>query len=220
MRAPDHHRNRSFKDEINEFLKRYELTESSHDSAVSFFLRLRDDPDRRIDKIWKKLVDDNPSIDTASGRELFLKSLMDPWDGAFLADAITKVDAITRTARRDRETKIKKRLARSFSKTSAREFLAHLHDASTDLQLFAKAEELRESLYQIKLYPLIDIRSDHAGSRTRTVFMRLASRLMHRTTGKWNDDEVATLTDIAFPGKETTSIRMVQSARQSLRRAT
>jgi hypothetical protein len=49
--------------------------------------------------------------------------------------------------------------------------------------------------------------------------MRLASRLMHRTTGKWHDGEVATLTDIAFPGKET-SIRMVQSARQSIRQTT
>jgi hypothetical protein len=45
----------------------------------------------------------------------------------------------------------------------------------------------------------------------------MASRLMYRLTGKWHDDEVADLTDIAFPDKETT-IRMVQSARQSMRR--
>jgi hypothetical protein len=221
MRAPDHRRNRSFKDEINKFLKRYELTESSPGSA--FFLRLRDDPDRRIDEVWKKIVDDNPSIDTASERELFLKNLMDAWDGIEIADIAAKSEVLERRIQ-DVTTKIKKTLARSLSETtSAKELLALLQNAGKELQLFTEMEELYDvtskALYQNKFYQLIDIRSDHAGSRPRTVFMRLASRLMHGTTGKWHDDEVATLTDIAFPGKET-SIRMVQSARQSMRRTT
>jgi hypothetical protein len=201
----------SFKDTITDFLKQYELTGSD---LAAFFLRLRDDPDRRIDKIWKKIVDDNPSIDTASERELFLKGLMGAWDGARLADIQAKVDA---PWFENEETKIKKALGRSFSKTSARELLALLHDASAKLQQLAKMEELYEGLYQNKFYQLIHIRSNHAGSRTRTVFMRVASRRMYETTGKWHDPEVATLTDIAFPDEEATSVDMVRSARRGIR---
>jgi hypothetical protein len=211
MRAPD--RSSSFKDIITEFLKQYELT----GSLAAFFLRLRDDPDRRIDKIWKKIVDDNPSIDTASERKLFLKNLTDPWDGAELADLMAKFAHIRKV--QDKETKIKKALARSFSKTKtpARELLALLQDASTDLQRFARLEELDEALRQNKFHQLIDIRSNHAGSRTRTVFMRLASRRMYETAGKWHDKEVAMLTDIAFPDEvEATSIDMVHSARRGV----
>jgi hypothetical protein len=84
------------------------------------------------------------------------------------------------------------------------------------LQPYAKFEELNEAMRQNELYPILTIRSDHAGSRTRTVFMRMASRLMHRTTGEWHDDDVATLTDIAFPDEEATSIDMVRSARRGI----
>jgi hypothetical protein len=213
MRAPSQGSS-SFKDIITEFLKQYELTRSS---LSAFFLRLRDDPDRRIDKIWKKIVDDNPSIDTASERELFLKRLTDAWDAAVLADIMAKIDEVNLQEVRDKKRKMKKALARSFSKMSAKELLALLHDASTDLQQFAKLEDKLEELRQNRLYPILNIRSNHAGSRTRTAFMRVASRRMHETSGKWHDKEVADLTDIAFPDRETT-VRSVQAARQFTRR--
>jgi hypothetical protein len=227
----------SLKDAITEFLKKYKSDRDGEqpstldddltafflrpldDDLTAFFLRLRDDPDRRIDEIWKKIVADNPSIDTTSGRESFLKELTDPWDYALLADNAARVRAYRRTLQ-DEETKIKKALIRSLSKTSGRKLLADLHDAITKLQPFAKFEEIYEGFCRAELYPLVNIRSSRAGSRIRTVFMRTASHLMHRTTGKWHDDEVATLTDIAFPGEEATTIRMVQSARQSIRRTT
>jgi hypothetical protein len=212
MRAPGRG---TLKDEINEFLKRYELG----DRTSVFFLRLRDDPDRRLDKIWKKIIDDNPSIDSASERELFLKSLMDPWDSAFIADVAAKVAEERRRALQGEKPKIKKALARSFSKTSARELLALLHDASTKVQRYAEFEELYEALRQNRLYPLLNIRSDHSGSRSRTVFMRMASRLMHRTTGQWHDDWVADLAALAFPDYEGPkgegfTVDMVISARK------
>jgi hypothetical protein len=100
---------------------------------------------------------------------------------------------------------------------SAGELSAFLQDASTDLQKSVELEEHDKAIRQNILHPVLSIRSNHDDSRSRTVFMRMASRLMHRTTGKWHDDDVATLTEIAFPDKETT-VRMVQSARQSLRR--
>jgi hypothetical protein len=110
MRAPD--RSSSFKDDINKFLKRYEI--KHRDRAFAFLLRLRDDPEQRIDTIWKKIVDDNPSIDTPSERELFLKGLMDPWDTAFLADLAAKVGGITKRGLQDDKTKIKKCLLNLF----------------------------------------------------------------------------------------------------------
>ncbi len=215
MKAPSRSSS-SFKDEINKFLKQHECGKSLTD----FFVHLSDDPDRRIDKIWKKLVDDNPSIDTASERELFLKGLMDSWDCIVIANAKPTIDAYIRTVL-EGETIRKKALARCFSKMSARELLALLQNTSTaaTLQGSAKLEELTEALHQNKIYRLIDIRSNHNGSRPRTAFMR-ASRLMHRTTGKWHDNEVALLTDIAFPPNEdedVTSTDVVRSARRGMR---
>jgi hypothetical protein len=234
MKAPSRGSS-SLKDEINEFLKRHNITERNDDDhdeviaaksfACAFFLRLRDDPDRYLDKFWKKLVDDNPSMDTAAKREAFLDGLLSASYSPLLADAVAKLGALKRMLR-DKEINIKKALARGLPKTPARELLALLHDADTTLQPFAHFEKIFETLYQVKLLSLIDIRSDHASSRTRssrgrTAFMRVASFIMHRTTGKWHDDEVATLADIAFPPgdeEEATTIRMVQSARQFMRR--
>jgi hypothetical protein len=214
MRAPG--RGTSFKDEINEFLKQHELS----DRASAFFLRLRDDPE-----VWKKIVDDNPSIDTAPKRELFLKNLVDAWDGIEIADIAAKSEALERTIQ-NVNTKIKKTLARCLSKTtSAKELLALLQDAATELQLYAEMEELYDvtskARSESKFYQLIDIRSDHAGSRPRTVFMRLASRLMQRTTGQWHDDWVVDLATLAFPDYEGPkgegfTVDMVISARKGM----
>jgi len=176
---------------------------------------LRDD--RRIDQIWKKLVEDNPSIDTTSKRELFLKGLVVVWLLTSVAVSMAKLQMLSRQMKRDKETNIKKTLARSLSsKTSAGKLLALLHDAGTKLELLAEAEKLLEALYQDEFYPLLNIRSNHDDSRPRTAFMRAASRRMHKTTGKWHDNEVADLTDIAFPDEETT-IDMVRSARRGIR---
>jgi hypothetical protein len=210
MRAPDRGsslKDSSLKDITTELLKQYEL-------ADALFLRIRNDPG--IDKIWKKIVDDNPLMNTAPKHELFLKDLMKVCNSTFVAYALAKFEAFMRATKKN--NKYKKTLARSLSsKTSTRELLALLRDANTVFETVAEIEKEHEAIYQHRLYPILNIRSDHKRSRKRTVFMRMASRLMYRITGKWHDDEVADLTDIAFPNKET-SVRMVQSARQSMRR--
>jgi hypothetical protein len=193
-----------------------------------FLIRLRDDPDRDIDKIWKIIEthrNKNPRIkqflesDSYSMnilREMFVMNLMTMWNCAFIADRVAKAEAFTRKATRNKKAKIKKTLVQSFSKMSAKELLKFLQDANTDLQKSVELEEDDEARRQNILYPVLSIRSNHDDSRNRTVFMRMASRFMYQTTGEFHDKEVATLTNIAFPDKETL-IDMVRSARRGIR---
>jgi hypothetical protein len=54
---------------------------------------------------------------------------------------------------------------------------------------------------------------DRKGSRKRQRFSARLSEHLHLLAGRWCDAEVATLTEIAFPGKEIT-IDMVRAARR------
>jgi hypothetical protein len=60
--------------------------------------------------------------------------------------------------------------------------------------------------------PMLTIRSDRDGSRQRVIFMRELSAAVHDVAGLWLDEAVADLTDVAFPGTETTA-DAVRSAR-------
>ena len=67
--------------------------------------------------------------------------------------------------------------------------------------------------------PLLNIRSDHAGSRQRTcTFMRVASTYFHQTMGQWHDDWVTDLTNVVFPDHTTTvdAVRSPPPLRTSL----
>jgi hypothetical protein len=57
-------------------------------------------------------------------------------------------------------------------------------------------------------------RMDRNGSRKRVAFMYLMSTSMMHLCGKPLDSIVASLTDIAFPGPEATSLEQVRSARR------
>jgi hypothetical protein len=81
---------------------------------------------------------------------------------------------------------------------------------------FARLPRMREPADLPSIVRLVDIRSDHDGSRQRTAFMRVASTWFHQTTGQWHDDWVADLTNVAFPDYETT-IDVVRSARRGIR---
>jgi hypothetical protein len=59
-------------------------------------------------------------------------------------------------------------------------------------------------------------RQDRNGSRRRLFFMRQTSEELRQITGRWLDDETATLTEIAFPGTEITD-EQVRSARRGRR---
>jgi len=58
-------------------------------------------------------------------------------------------------------------------------------------------------------------RIDRKGSRKRVAFMNLVSHSMTTLCGKPLDSVVATLTDIAFPGGEPTSLEQVRNARET-----
>jgi hypothetical protein len=53
-------------------------------------------------------------------------------------------------------------------------------------------------------------RSDREGSRARKIYAWTISHWVHRHCGLWLHDEVATLTDIAFPRPETTSVEQIK----------
>lgn len=57
------------------------------------------------------------------------------------------------------------------------------------------------------------VRSGKKGSRARTFFMRDVSALVHDTTGKWLDKEVAVITEIAFNTRDI-NIDAVRKARR------
>jgi len=67
------------------------------------------------------------------------------------------------------------------------------------------------------LAPPLAVRSDEHGTRRRTIFCRLASMYVHAGTGRWHDEEVAALCEMAFGSKDITN-DMVRSAREAGRR--
>jgi hypothetical protein len=64
------------------------------------------------------------------------------------------------------------------------------------------------------LDPLFIVRSDRDGSRRRTIFCRVLSKLIHINFGRWHDAEVAALCGIAFDCDVT--IESVKDARKGL----
>jgi hypothetical protein len=57
------------------------------------------------------------------------------------------------------------------------------------------------------------VRSDRGGSRARTYFIRDVSNCVHDITGRWMDEQVAAITEIAFDMNDTISIDSVRKAR-------
>jgi hypothetical protein len=71
-------------------------------------------------------------------------------------------------------------------------------------------------IWQGCLSPVISpprVRSDRHGSRARTYFMRDLSALVHDLTGKWLDERVGEITEIAFNTSEIISGDTVRKAR-------
>jgi hypothetical protein len=101
--------------------------------------------------------------------------------------------------------------------------IGHVQDVSSprELALILKhAAHAAEILHRLNESPARHqaLRSDHDGSRQRTLFIRDVSNLVHDLTGRWLDDEVADLTEIAFPPREIT-VDIVRAARRETTRA-
>ena len=65
------------------------------------------------------------------------------------------------------------------------------------------------------LDPVFVVRSDRDGSRKRTIFCRILSKLIHINFGRWHDAEVAALCNIAFDCDGVT-VETVKLARKGL----
>ncbi len=84
---------------------------------------------------------------------------------------------------------------------------------------FGKREEFlkRAGKWLSELTPLHvsepRVRSDQNGSRARTYFIRDLSALLHEVTGKWLDEQVAVITEIAFNTDDIVDIDSVRKAR-------
>jgi hypothetical protein len=207
MRAPDQDRSTSFKDVITDLLQQHP---ECGESRREFWVRLRDDPERRIDEVWRRLVNKQPELKD-DDRTIFIKCLTEMWvviECARYDAAENELRHLTSVC----EHRLKKYWAKRFVNASHHELPAILKE----MEQFSGERE-SEPTKLSDLFPELDIRSDHGGSRRRTAFMRFVSQMMHGLTGDWCDGEVATLTDIAFPQDESTSEDAVRSARRSMR---
>jgi hypothetical protein len=211
----------ALKKAITDFLEQAPCNKSTQ----AFLLRVRDDPDNRIDSIWRALTSAQPKQDLAPTSALLLiKVLKTIWmysDGA-----------ITQALMTDGERAAAKYIASS-SKEIADWLAAKLADKSISPEdkatlvsetrsFFQKAATFQAVNHDLVNFvrtkvpgniPRLNIRSDHDGSRQRTAFMRMAADFFYKTTGEWHDGWNADLTNVAFPDEETT-IDMVRSARR------
>jgi len=198
---------RVFKEAIANFLKHTPCSEGTH----SFLHRLLDDADRHIDVIWQEFLD-KCQLDSVKERAAFIRCLATVWRCSELAI----LQALRSKAERNLEkfsTQLEKVIVKAVTNKKA---------TRRDKSVFvAKASEALAKLAKLDFKarwrsPVLDIRSDHGGSRQRTAFMRAASSFFHETTRKWHDDWVADLANIAFPDHEATKT-MVISARRNIR---
>jgi hypothetical protein len=105
---------------------------------------------------------------------------------------------------------------RARKKTGAGEAIKQLAELSA--QGFVIRDVLPGALASIETpEPFLAVRSDEGGTRRRTIFCRLVSISVQATTGRWHDDQVAALCEIAFNCKDVTA-EMVRSAREAGRR--
>jgi hypothetical protein len=213
MKAPSRSSS-SFKDTITEFLKNTPLSEG----ARKFFIRLRVDEDKCVDRIWQTYVDKGLP-DNAENRAIFMRMLKIMWKAS--------ERAVERAARVDLERAVDKSQALEMG-LIAKIILDERFSPETKAQVTDWASKVFKHDAEYRKLdsgtdnflsgdgPLLNIRSDHAGSRQRTAFMRVSSNYFHQTMGQWHDDWVADLTNAAFPDHDTT-IDTVRSARRGIR---
>jgi hypothetical protein len=98
-----------------------------------------------------------------------------------------------------------------------------IYELRSDISNTALADHLERAASFLRMSspppPPADLgptRQDRDGSRRRLFFMRQTSEELRQITGRWLDDETATLTEIAFPGAEIT-VEQVRAARRGRR---
>ena len=138
---------------------------------------------------------------------------------AGFANFILSVLAVRRTAEKcDRLNSEIVNLKKRDVKKAHRQAMVQFADGViSQMELDAHLADRKERESLRSKVPLLIVRSDKGGSRKRTIFCRLLSRLYRRTTGRWHDAEVAALCNIAFDCDGTATIETVKDARKSVR---
>jgi hypothetical protein len=203
MRTPS--RGSSFKDVITKILQKSDLDEYQ----VELLCRLRDDPNCCLEGVWKRIVDKEPE---AGDRAQLVHNIL---LARYIVEMVRYDVAIDKAQRNlvKANTKVKKWLTKEVLRAPSRQKVEAL------MQEYGTVFENHEPNFIWDYFSELNIRSDH-GALPRTGFMRFMSSMMHQLTGLWCDEEVATLTDIAFPPDEdedVTSVDMVRSARRGMR---
>ena len=179
--------------------------------------RLGDDPDLRIDEIWRKIADKVPGVsndERSAFVEEFVETLLLIWRVVGLAEIDFVEEKLVRLMG-ILETRLRKFFAKSILEAPSHDLPKLLQDYSKMSSGFGVQSTTNKIRHH---FPEFEIRSDHSKSRLRTGYIRLVSNVMHQLTGEWCDGEVATLTDIAFPDlDESTTIDTVRSARRGMR---
>jgi hypothetical protein len=211
MRAPSRS-SLSFKDTISDF------PDPLSKGEYKFLVRLLDDDDKCIDRIWRSYVDKGLP-DNAANRTTFIRMLCIMWDAS--------ERAVRRAARVDWEravdewhTAVMELVAKAILEKglSSEDKVCFTNWASEVLKKDAeyRAQDKGTNNFLSGDGPLLNIRSNHTGSRQRTAFMRVASTYFHQTMGQWHDVWVVDLTNVAFPD-HVTDRDMVRSARRGIR---
>ena len=130
------------------------------------------------------------------------------------ADAIADDDFSREVSAKKREERrlkkvVKSKLAKAIKDASQEQLAAGVHHLTRAMEKLAKAKDISDLE--------LSIRSDRNGSRRRTLFMQSISDTVHKLTNLRLDDEVAALTEIAFPGKELSGDAVRSATRPSTR---
>jgi hypothetical protein len=204
------------------------LHKMSHsESKQKFLSRLRNDPNKHFDRIWRNFAPTDVA-DNADHRAAFESMLCGLW---LLSNESSRTLAAMRRLAREAD-KVHARICKQVAevvvwKIPPLEKAALLRKAAEVIgkanpRPLAAVDKLAEGggiHFRQMLHQLIDIRSDHSGSRPRTAFMRLAAFHFHTLTEQQHYDWVADLTDVAFHSHEATTVDSVRSACRSRRSA-
>lgn len=165
--------------------------------------------DERVDDIWQKLKKANPNIEART----FIKTTC-------LARKSAR-GTVNRTYGADWQSGSRKGRTRGWAdelRDVKAQISRRLSLPPSAIDPADVADFLESCAHQVRDYQLLFNLSDHgglrdrpkfqlsqkdqAGTRVRLLFMQIMGDYFFSTTGKWMDEQVAALTEIAFPGKE------------------
>jgi hypothetical protein len=184
----------SFKDE----LARYDPEPVEIDADV---VRINPKPDQlhirrwaehdNAQEVWRNIKEKAPALEAQE----FIRAVVSAWHGALgLIQNAADLEILRNRAKKMYRAEINKLLV---SQLSIPEMASRLEDFAKGLRQWDDWPPGPFVPYGVKVS-----RKDQKGSRVRKIFAQQVSDFLHKHCGVWLDEEVATLTEIAFPGRE------------------